>query len=156
MDKGIVNFYGYRVEHISYVRMKKYNSEEELLDLFPEFMVNLIFNELDPQKCNMVIGVRIGYQNEKTPFKSEVILRGFYDIDEKVSNKEDLIKLFLVNGSAILFPYLRSTLTDITSKSDHDPIILPTFNFNTIINDINPDDIIADSSEYEELDYGHR
>lgn len=151
MNKGIIKFYGYKIERMIYSRVKEYKVDDGLIDLSPEFLISLIFNKDNPQKCNVIIGVRIGYLNDKTPFKSDVILRGYYETEEKISSKEELIKLFLINGSAILFPYLRSVLTDITSKSDHTPVILPTFNFHTITDDINIDDIIVDSSEYEEF-----
>lgn len=55
-----------------------------------------------------------------------------------------------MNSSAILFPYLIFTLTDITSKSNHGPVVLPTFNFHTIVEDLNFKDLTLDSKEYKE------
>lgn len=47
---------------------------------------------------------------------------------------EELIK---VNGSAILFPYIRSLLYNLTSADSHgDAIILPTINFTKVIEEI--------------------
>ncbi|MFZ2464672.1 MAG: protein-export chaperone SecB, partial [Caldibacillus thermoamylovorans] len=63
---------------------------------------------------------------------------------------EDLQKFKLINGSAILFPYLRSVLTDLTSKSKHQPVILPTVNFSKYITSKKLADLLLDSDFYEE------
>lgn len=87
---------------------------------------------------------------DNCPFRAEVVLRGFFEINANECKKEYLQNLYIINSSAILFPYLRSSLTDMTSKSDHEPITLPIFNFHTILEDLNIEDLIIDSGEYKE------
>ena len=150
MKEGIVKFYGYCVENMSYFRNSNYDVLNESIDLSPQFLFKLIISKDIPEKYNIIIGTRVGYSNENCPFRAEVVLRGFFEVKGKKYSEEELQKIYLINSSAILFPYLRSVLTDITSKSDHGPVILPTFNFHTIIDDSKIDDIILDSSEYQE------
>ncbi len=57
-----------------------------------------------------------------------LIMRGDFEYDGKLN--ETLIKL---NGTAIVFPYLRSIITNITANFGIDPIILPVFNIKKMI-----------------------
>lgn len=151
MKEGIITFYGYSVEEISYYKNNDYKNSSDYIDLSPQFLFNLIISKDTPYKYNTIMGVRIGYLNKnESPFTTEVILRGFFEIKGFESDKEHLHDLYSINSSAILFPYLRSILTDITSKSDHEPVILPTFNFHTMLDDLNFEDLILDSNEYKE------
>ncbi len=67
-----------------------------------------------------------------------------------MKNIQDIIKRTVRNGSAILFPYLRSIVTDITSKGKHSPIVLPTLNFYKLIEDCEPSELIISNDEYIE------
>lgn len=47
------------------------------------------------------------------------------------------IKIIKSNGSAIMFPYIRSIITNLTSADTHnESVILPTMNFSKIIEEI--------------------
>lgn len=57
-------------------------------------------------------------------------------IDEAVDiekEKEEIKALLSVNGTSVLFPYLRATITSITASAGIDPIVLPTFNIHTLL-----------------------
>ena len=85
------------------------------------------------KKCNIIIGIK--YEEEENhPFLMNLVIRGFFEISERK---------FLINAFAILFPYLRSVITDIT-KASLIPIILPT---------INVQNLLEGKLEYLELDY---
>lgn len=61
------------------------------------------------------------------PFGLEVSLLGFFEFDTNLEENQ-IINLLEVNGTAILFPYLRSLITTITSNVGIRPIIIPTMN----------------------------
>lgn len=159
MVEGIIKFLGYRTEKISY-NLKQIvatnDDQKEAASISPEFMLHLInktaSTELEQVFFNVLIGVRIGFGvEEMLPFSTAVVLRGFFRYDKEVAYENtytDLNRFLLTNGSAILFPYLRSILTDITSKSDHNPIILPTINFHKFIENRDMEKTLLDSSKY--------
>jgi len=54
---------------------------------------------------------------------------GIFNIDDTELSKSSLLEK---NAVAILFPYLRSQITLLTSQPAMSPIILPTININTL------------------------
>lgn len=57
---------------------------------------------------------------------------GEFEFDSDIS-AEDLSKYFLTNSTAIMFPYIRSYITTLTSNSGFGkPIILPTMNLTSL------------------------
>ncbi|AWX21266.1 hypothetical protein EQZ01_03935 [Bacillus subtilis] len=153
--KGIITFDGFKVDSMNYERISDYN--EDSAKLAPEFLIKKTESKDDPSYYNIIFGVRLGGEEGSLPFKAEVILRGFFCFNSEDFNQEeyeiDDYQLFtIINASAILFPYLRSALTDLTSRSNHNPIILPTINFNEFIRNRDLNDILMDNDFYEAIE----
>lgn len=136
-----MDFFGYDIEKIEYISNKKNSDDEEQLSIIPEFLFKIAINKDNPNLFNIIMGVRIGYIENKLPFKAEVIIRGYYKITENEYTQKNKEAIMVSNGSAILFPYLRMTLTDITARGRHSSIILPTMNFHTIFQDKSFEDL---------------
>ena len=65
------------------------------------------------------------------PFEISVEILGFFESDNDDINSEG----FLPNALAILYPYLRSTITNITANANVQPLILPTMNILSYLKD---------------------
>ncbi|WP_339182605.1 protein-export chaperone SecB [Paenibacillus sp. FSL H8-0317] len=165
MIEGIIKFHGFRLEKLNYEHKQIGPDERNLnISISPEFLVQLVeqepktSREEDENYFNILIGTRIGFdEEERVPFMTEVVLRGFYSFNSKNDNKDnfgfdDRRRFFLTNGCAVLFPYLRSVLTDVTSKSNHNPIILPTINFHQFIESQDINELILNSEQYADKD----
>lgn len=64
-------------------------------------------------------------------YNIEVQISGIFELaDESVLGK----KILTNNAVAILFPYLRSQLTLLTSQPGFEPVILPVMNINALLN----------------------
>jgi preprotein translocase subunit SecB len=63
---------------------------------------------------------------------------GYFEIiiKDKELAEQKIINYYKVNGVAILFPYLRSLISDMTSKGSETPIILPTINVAAMLKDV--------------------
>ncbi|WP_416358930.1 protein-export chaperone SecB [Caldicellulosiruptor danielii] len=61
------------------------------------------------------------------PFSLEISLTGYFRGSENIE-REKFIELTKYNGTAILFPYLRSAVSDITKAANINPLILPVIN----------------------------
>jgi preprotein translocase subunit SecB len=61
----------------------------------------------------------------KTEFTATVRLSGYFAIDKHIDHKDILLKQ---NAVAILFPYVRSEFTLLTSQPETHPIVLPAMN----------------------------
>ena len=65
-------------------------------------------------------------------FDIETCINGIFEFD---GDKEFGSKLLSHNTVAILFPYLRSQITILTSQPGFEPIVLPVININRLIDE---------------------
>lgn len=74
----------------------------------------------------VVLGIEI---NSSEKYKIKLELAGFFKIDGEENMAQDLLE---INTLAILFPYLRSQLTLLTSQPGFEPVMLPVMNINAL------------------------
>jgi len=135
MEKPLMSkfsFDDYKIDLIKY----KYNSHfefKEPLEVKSSIKVDINSNEGN-SSGSVTIYTKIFENAEKQnyPFSLEVSITGFFSTQEKLSNNE-LYKLLEVNGSAVLFPFLRSAIADITKTANVDTLIMPLININALI-----------------------
>lgn len=146
----IMEFISYKVEKISYVLNEAYNSEK-VSNGFPNIAINIARSEKNRNKFNIILGVKYGLENN-LPYLVEIIIRGFFETNDELKNDDTKLQVVLSNGSAIMYPYMRSLITDITSKSDFSAIILPTINFYEYISKLHEEkeDFLIDDKYYRE------
>ncbi|HWP95995.1 MAG TPA: protein-export chaperone SecB [Syntrophomonadaceae bacterium] len=128
--QAVLRFGGFVVEKAIYYRNSEFWSQEEIpetADLEPIFRFAIVENPNDYHEANIVLGVQIGEESSLIPFRVELVIRGYFQLDESV-DKDLAKKMYAQNAIAILFPYLRSLVTDLTARSNHAPILLPTLN----------------------------
>ncbi|WP_425622473.1 protein-export chaperone SecB [Brevibacillus borstelensis] len=53
---------------------------------------------------------------------------GYFSLTGDISDPKERDTYFRINAVAILYPYLRSLISDLTSRGTESPIILPTMN----------------------------
>lgn len=57
------------------------------------------------------------------PFNLKVTMSGFFEYEGNID-----VEQYLPNAAAIMYPYMRSIVTSITSNANVAPLILPTIN----------------------------
>jgi preprotein translocase subunit SecB len=67
-------------------------------------------------------------EDESLPFRFDVEMGGSFLFDSKPT-KEVLERLSYINCPAIIFPFLREFVSDLTKRGGDDPIYLPIMNF---------------------------
>lgn len=72
------------------------------------------------------------YEADNRPFYISIEIVGIFLYDTDIDS-EDQKQLLLINGSAILFPYLRATISMITMLSSIPTFVLPTINIVNLI-----------------------
>lgn len=123
--KALLQFNRFKVLELIY----KIDLSSDFSDeLSPTFAVQIQSNESDIKQAIVNLSVEIGEPADKAYLKATIA--GFFTFDTSDGEvTEDVIyKYYEINGTAILFPYLRSIVSDLTSKGDDSPIILPTLN----------------------------
>ncbi|MEK5331051.1 protein-export chaperone SecB [Lysinibacillus sp. FSL W8-0992] len=78
------------------------------------------------------LSIRFGDEKE-LPYLN-VTVAGVFKLNSKIElTEEQVTDYYEINATAILFPYLRSIVTDLTSKGDESPIVLPPINVHAYI-----------------------
>ncbi|WP_285141241.1 protein-export chaperone SecB [Lactococcus petauri] len=134
-----LNFENYFFEKFSFEENKNFDGESKNLDVdfFPKAEVNILEDEnIAIVELNSIIGDE---SKKDCPFIGQVTLTGIFNIsfDEEDHEDADLAENFLTqNTIAILFPYLRSFIADMTLRTNKFPtFILPPFNVVEMIKD---------------------
>lgn len=125
---AVLNFNGYEVEKMCFHINPEFNEKsEEGFENKIDFDMNI---DEKNNKAKITIGLLIGEElNEHHPFFLDVKISGFFEYDiSKDESKIGFQDLLLNNGAAILYPYLRSTVSSLTNLSGMHPYNMPTIN----------------------------
>ena len=118
-----IAFQGYEVLKMNYERRQPSVKKSENINLEPMFTQTIHDNADNADLHLLDLGVKIDQPD--FPIQMEVLLRGRFAI---AGNHDDVMKMMQINATAILFPYLRSTLSMMTTLAAIPPITLPTVN----------------------------
>lgn len=89
--------------------------------------------DLDQNVAAVCLGCNIFKErNENYPFSLEIEIVGFFKFETTLES-EEAERLLKVNGTAILFPYLRSIVSSLTADSGFQPLILPVMNIHKML-----------------------
>lgn len=72
--------------------------------------------------------VSVSSDSENQPFRFSVSWEGLF-IFNKLPSKEDLDRIANINCAAIIFPFVRETIADLTRRANLPPLNLAPFNF---------------------------
>lgn len=130
--KASIDFKTYIIDEIKF-NLKSIDKKQSDIDI--HFNGN---TEIIRDKNTAIISLKcvMGEKSDNSPFFLSINMKGFFEYQ---SNLEDthLEKIISTNGTAILFPYLRSIITTITGNIGISPIILPTLNINKLLDNDN-------------------
>ena len=141
IEESILQFTGYQVIKAEYsVNDIETNAGDKYV-IKPIY--DRMIRKLGNNEYALFLEVRVGDGDEPFPFRADVGIVGKFRYSS-VDHDETLLKK---NAVAILFPYLRSTLTMLTSLANVNPIILPTINLVKMFEDNEANEMI--DSQYD-------
>lgn len=122
-NEPYIKLNGYKIQNLKYATDKDY--VQNLKDGF-SFEPKLGLNK---EKTEAVLHVLASLKGENQKFGLKISLNGFFKINEVARDDEArLINILYVNGTAILFPYVRSIISMITGLDSNSTVLLPTIN----------------------------
>lgn len=126
LDKSKLQFLGYSVTKLHYEDVKTDKSE---FSINPQFKRTI--KKVDDSNYLVEIEFLLEpSEDEPLPFKIEMAIAGKFIIE---SDDEDFKKqLIEKNTLAILFPYIRSTISTLTLLANIPPLIMPIFDFTQV------------------------
>lgn len=118
--KSELSFKNYDVTKLEFDINKNFNGEEEEISINSKISKKIINNPDNEEEFTVCLKIEIGEQSSQMPFYLNIIIEGNFELKE---NKE-----LQKNAVAILYPYLRSTVSNIMSVCNIPPFFLPIIN----------------------------
>ena len=118
------------------IRLKKsfFSLNEEILTEDKEFTIkrelSVGLSRNDEDKNLIKVIVQVKNEEKESPFNFDLVYEGFFkfDLKEEISD-EKIEEVGIINCAAIIFPYLREHLADLTRRSGLPAFHLPPVNF---------------------------
>lgn len=122
-------FKNFSVEKLEYLADNSQSNKN--FKLRPKLECGVFKSSKDNKKFQVQLGITIG-DKELTnyDFYTYVKILGNFEIRSEI--EDDTIK----EAISILFPYLRSIVSDLTSKGNKKPIVLPPINVSDLMNQV--------------------
>lgn len=131
--KSVFVFESYKVNNIDFSINEKFNNPEPLeIEFSVEVEVGL-HESLPKGKVTLISKLFQDAEINDYPFSLTVSLSGYFAIEDPTMSKEQLYNFCELNGTAALFPFLRSIIADITKVANTEPLILPLINIHNLI-----------------------
>lgn len=120
----LLQFNGYDAATLRFDTRKVEQSpgDGETVDYAPRFKRKI--SKQDDHHYIISLAVTVGLENDRLPFTATVELDGHFTLE----GDETAMPLLKTNATAILFPYLRATMSQLTTLANISPILIPTFN----------------------------
>jgi len=130
---SVLKFNGYQVDQMSYQRNEQYDGMTKKVVLAPKITTNTDVHDND---ISVTLTITVGsVEGRKMPFQATCSLTGIFDYQ---SDEDDagvgLDQLVRNNAVAILYPYVRAIITNLTASSNEYPgYVLPTINVGKVL-----------------------
>ena len=94
----------------------------------PIVLENNIGIQFKQSEKNLYLLLSVSSDSEKQLFRFSVTYEGAFAF-ENTPPKDELGRIANINCAAIIFPYVRETIADLTRRAGLQPLHLPPFNF---------------------------
>lgn len=118
--KPVITLEGYKI-----TKLLKEIFENDIEDIDHPFNMELEYSLADGEPYAL-LSVIVNLYLSNTHYNIEV--EGIFLIDDENFSEDEIEEFVRVNGTAILYPYIRSTISTISSLDSEDTILLPTLN----------------------------
>ena len=126
----VLEFKDYRIIKMKYEGNLKFNSKEDEASFNPN--INISFHKNSDKEASVVLGFS---SKDELPFNVDEQIEGIFKNNvEEDEAKLGFDNLLNKNASAILFPYFRMVISQLTGMSGEYPaLVLPTMNIGNLI-----------------------
>jgi preprotein translocase subunit SecB len=123
-----IDFYKIIIERISFERNPDFSFPEEGLKVDIKINTN---SNIDKSKkiLKLSLDLYLFSETEKSPFKLSILISGYF----KAKYLEKLEEFSKVQGPALLFPFAREIIADLTMRSGFPPLIIPPVNILALV-----------------------
>ncbi|WP_273753008.1 protein-export chaperone SecB [Leuconostoc mesenteroides] len=123
--KPVISFQAYRIEKFNYSKRESSGKTED-----NKFQVG-VQPGFDEEKKRAIITVNVQFGNKDVDI--DIVVNGYFELQD--GKTDNFAKYLVINGTAILFPYIRSMISMLTSLDNENAILIPTINTNSLWHD---------------------
>lgn len=140
MNQPVIELERYEIERYNFIKqnIEDYTNE----DPFKITVESGITEDLNHGR----VKVMVNYETSEVSILLDVV--GYFRVNDK-SDSEKITEYLVVNGTAIIFPYLRSMISMLSSLDSENAIIIPTINTVNLFKPTEWDVIISEISIFE-------
>jgi preprotein translocase subunit SecB len=121
------DFKGITTEELSYKLNRVRIEPQQRLDIKPQFSRQVRKANDNPHLIFVALGVKIAStEEEPKPFDINVTIVGVFELGEDVNAQQE--REFVIEATGMLYPYLRSMVTNLTAQAYITPLNLPIIN----------------------------
>ena len=123
-----INFRGVGAEELSFKMNRVKLEPNSRLDIKPQFSRQVRKVKDNPKLNFIALSIKIeSTEAEPKPFDIHITLVGTFEVEDMVAGSEQE-REFVIEGTKMLFPYLRAAVTNLTASAYIAPLILPVIN----------------------------
>ncbi len=120
-----MDFADFKLLSVTFTLNKDFKVNEKTVSYEPEIAIDYV---VEKKKKEIVVLLGVRKIEGNIPYYFEVRAGGLFKFDKLPTNK--LLKQFAkINCPAIIFPYLRETIADLTRRAGFPPLHLDPINF---------------------------
>ncbi len=121
------DFKGITTEELSYKLNRINIAPNQRLDIKPQFSRQVRKSNDNPKLCFIALSVKIeSTEQEPKPFNINVSIVGVFELEKEAEREEE--RAFVIEATQLLYPYLRSAVTNLTAQAYISPLNLPVIN----------------------------
>ncbi len=127
----IIDFQGYKIQNLEYTHDKKNLSKyEDGFNLNPKVGI-------DEKLKHGIVTLSVTLRPNHSELGIKIEISGEFNISNSLDSKDKIARALFVNGTAIMFPYVRSIISMISGLDSSNTILLPTINTMDLYKDKN-------------------
>lgn len=120
--KPAISFESYRINSLEY---REANEEEKQTPVIEGGFGSGIIDE----KQKGIVNQKVTTYNPKTKMLLKLEISAIFDIVDETLSKDEINKFLALNGSAMIYPYVRAITSLVSSLDSSENTVLPSLNF---------------------------
>ncbi|MGO3116714.1 hypothetical protein [Enterococcus pseudoavium] len=130
----IIKLQGYTIDDLHYTSLEdQVKSVPDGFKLTPSIGMT---KDLGSGKITLDVSLKLkGDQKKLDPKVVTVRVTAFFDISEDLTDEDAVGQALIVNGTAIVFPYIRSIVSMVTGLDSEQTVLLPTIATSKLFSD---------------------
>ncbi len=142
---AVLEFKGFKVESVDYNLVDfenfKVEGKQEILDKLENGQVNVnisarVFDDEPDEHSEIEVNINTTDKLNDEVRRVDFTIRGAFDINAPDAGESERENLLKINGTAILLPYCRNYLSNLTGfDTTYSQLLMPPFNVTTLFDE---------------------